>query len=124
MPESHLPECPATNCGCEQGEECGPTCIHTCICSALRACEARVTERHNAEHEDDRLAAFQNGYDAAIVKERKRSVLLIADAYGKGLDAAREAVAALSFDSLSRDQGPVATQRQALAAIDARRGAE
>ena len=65
-----------------------------CICDRLRAAEQRVTERHNAEHEDDRLAAFQNGYDAATVKERQRSVLLIADAYGKALSAARDAVAA------------------------------
>jgi hypothetical protein len=35
------------------------------------------------------------------------------------LDAAREAVAALPFDPLNRDQGPAATQRQAIAAIDA-----
>ena len=35
------------------------------------------------------------------------------------LDAAREAVATMTFDSLQRDQGPVATQRQVLAAIDA-----
>lgn len=61
---------------------------------AVAAAEQRVTERHNAEHEDDRLAAFQNGYDAATVKERQRSVLLIADAYGKALSAARDAVAA------------------------------
>ena len=63
--------------------------------AAVAAAEQRVTERHNAEHEDDRLAAFQNGYDAATVKERQRSVLLIADAYGKGLSAARDAVAAV-----------------------------
>ena len=35
------------------------------------------------------------------------------------LDAAREAVATMTFDSLQMDQGPVATQRQVLAAIDA-----
>ena len=35
------------------------------------------------------------------------------------LDAARAAVAALSFDPLNRDQGPAATQRHAIAAIDA-----
>lgn len=63
--------------------------------AAVAAAEQRVTERHNAEHEDDRLAAFQNGYDAATVKERQRSVLLIADAYGKALSAARDAVAAV-----------------------------
>ena len=37
------------------------------------------------------------------------------------LDAAREAVATMTFDPLQRDQGPVATQRQVLAAIDALR---
>lgn len=91
----HLPECDTTDRGCTPEEECGPNCINLCICDRLRACEKRVTERHNAEHEDDRLAAFQNGYDAATVKERQRSVLLIADAYGKGLSAARDAVAAV-----------------------------
>lgn len=49
----------------------------------------------------------------------------IAAAYRMGrrdaLDAAREAVAALPFDPLNRDQGPAATQRQAIAAIDALR---
>ena len=39
--------------------------------------------------------------------------------HAAGVVAARDAVAALSFDPLSRDQGPAATQRQALAAIDA-----
>ena len=66
--------------------------------AAVAAAEQRVTERHNAEHEDDRLAAFQNGYDAATVKERQRSVLLIADAYGKALSAAREQIVAYLRD--------------------------
>lgn len=109
----HLPECDATDCGCTPEEECGPNCINLCICDRLRACEQRVTERHNAEHEDDRLAAFQNGYDAATVKERQRSVLLIADAYGKGLSAARDAV-----DALFKPGWPP-TNAEILAAIDA-----
>lgn len=83
----HLPDCFISDKRHYFGDKC--------ICNRLRACEQRVTERHNAEHEDDRLAAFQNGYDAATVKERQRSVLLIADAYGKALSAARDAVAAV-----------------------------
>ncbi len=108
----HLPEC-------EPDLQLPDGSFIACICDRLRACEARVTERHNAEHEDDRLAAFQNGYDAAIVKERKRSVLLIADAYGKGLDAARDAVVAqkvkwsIDYDTALDD---------ARAAIDALKG--
>ena len=39
--------------------------------------------------------------------------------YAKGVDSARDAVEALSYDDLSRDQGPNKTKRQALAAIDA-----
>ena len=62
--------------------------------AAVAAAEQRVTEQRNVDLEYDRLAAFQNGYDAATVKERQRSVLLIADAYGKALSAARDAVAA------------------------------
>lgn len=30
-----------------------------------------MTQRHNAEHEDDRLAAFQNGYTDALDKARE-----------------------------------------------------
>ena len=91
---AHLPECSLSL------PKRSPMDFHLdfpqdCICDRLRACEARVTERHNAEHEDDRLTAFQNGYEQGRADERKRSVLLIADAYGKGLDAARDAVAAL-----------------------------
>ena len=41
------------------------------------------------------------------------------EARAAGLDAARETVATMTFDPLQRDQGPVATQRQVLAAIDA-----
>lgn len=91
-PEQHDPLCP----------ESWQPGYYLCICDRLRACEQRVTERHNAEHEDDRLAAFQNGYDAATVKERQRSVLLIADAYGKGLSAARDAVEAENKNPISR----------------------
>jgi len=48
-------------------------------------------------------------------------VLIAQRARERALDAAREAVATMTFDSLQRDQGPVATQRQVLAAIDALR---
>lgn len=86
-------------------------------CALAGLVEQRVTERHNAEHEDDRLAAFQNGYDAATVKERQRSVLLIADAYGKALDAARAAVAAQGIVTAN-----LIRLDAALAAIDALKG--
>lgn len=72
------------------------TDANACICPALRACEARVA---------------QESYP-----------LLYAKGYAAALDAARDAVAALSFGPLDRDQGPAATQRQALAAIEALRG--
>ena len=94
--------------------------VRVCICPELRACEQRVTERHNAEHKDDRLAAFQNGYDAATVKERQRSVLLIADAYGKGLSAARDAVKDTPCPEGYEAKG-CSHWDQALAAIDALR---
>ena len=58
----------------------------------------------------------------AKVREDQSCKCKFWNGYAAGLDAARDAVAALSFDPLSRDQGPAATQRQALAAIDALRG--
>lgn len=78
--------------------------IGDCICDRLRACEQRVRdsmtpydvevmEVTNRKVWEGRI--FDRGYDKGVRDERKRSVLLIADAYGKGLDAAREAVAAL-----------------------------
>ena len=85
---------------------------------------------------------FEDGRESALVDERKRSVLLIADAYGKGLDAARDAVANLPVAiSAIRDAGPLNTQGMrpceepddyphglvqvaAMAAIDALRGAK
>ena len=72
----HLPECPCANTsahpeGCLCCEVSSP-----CICDRLRACEQRVLE-------DDVLAAAYHGEKGYEV------------GYQKGLDAAREAVAAL-----------------------------
>lgn len=63
--------------------------------------EQRVTQRHNAEHEDDRLVAFQNGYTA-------------------GLDAARDAV--VTAQSASYPMQDYSDNAAVLAAIDALRG--
>ena len=64
---------------------------------------------------------FEDGRESALVDERKRSVLLIADAYGKGLDDARDAVAALE-DWQPPNMGQTLIGREsALTAIDALR---
>lgn len=80
-----------------------PECLQTdgdcpCICDRLRAAEQRVR---------DELPP--NGADALWYLLGQR----------KGVQAARDAVEAMRFNPLSRDQGPNATKRQALAAIDA-----
>lgn len=93
----HLPECPATEVSMSGHNTPPPDYELTytvCICGLLHACEKRGRE-----------------------DERKRSVLLIADAYGKGLDAAREAVATTPVMT-----GGYATKQADLAAIDALRG--
>lgn len=119
----HLPECPLlepcsadipqhgfcsrqnTICiHCDQNTIC-IHCERECICDRLRACEQRCDEKRHAEvraWSELSRDNFDHGFAA-------------------GLDAAREAVATMTFDSLQRDQGPVATQRQVLAVIDALR---
>ena len=64
------------------------------FCEMLSACEQRVWK------------------DPLLVVSRRAG-------WNDALISAREAVATMKFDSLQRDQGPVATQRQVLAAIDA-----
>ena len=87
----HLPECPMST----KDAIC---CSIACICDALRTCEARVHE-----------AAYQAG----------KAYGLTVNGYTRGLDAAREAVAALlAYDS---PYGPLIRTMAALAAIDALR---
>jgi hypothetical protein len=91
----HLPECP-------------PWVVITgneadCICDRLRACETRVRE-------DAHRYCFQR--DAH-------------EGYAAGLAAAREAVAALDWSCDERQLDlPIVGRDDALAAIDALRGAE
>ena len=85
----HLPECPMST----KDSIC--RCL-PCICDELRACEARVHE-----------AAYQAG----------KAYGLTVNGYTRGLDAAREAVAALlAYES---PMGPLIRTMAALAAIDA-----
>ena len=87
----HLPECPVERM-LRNGKTVGS---QTCICSALRSCEARM-------------------------RESEACLAVCADSnYMRGLDAAREAVAALlAYDS---PYGPLIRTMAALAAIDALR---
>jgi hypothetical protein len=90
----HLPECEFSGCGC--GNEGFPSCTcPDCICDNLRACEARVAAGAH---------------------------VLIVEAHSSGLDAAREAVAAVEEEYVGDEfkQGGMAL-RVALAAIDALR---
>ena len=87
----HLPECPMST----KDSIC--RCL-PCICDALRTCEARVHE-----------VAYQAG----------KAYGLTVNGYTRGLDAAREAVAALlAYES---PMGPLIRTMAALAAIDALR---
>ena len=106
----HLPECAAgvTGSGLD------------CICDRLRACEKRIIAAIPSSG-DEFIAGYEVGYAAGVQDERKRSVLLIADAYAAGVQAAREAVAAVPSQSESWSVSWV-WKHDALAAIDALRG--
>lgn len=91
MTGDHLPEC---NWQPDIDHGDGSFTSWICICDRLRACEARVHE-----------AAYQAG----------KAYGLTVNGYTRGLDAARDAVAALPY-WFSIDS--------ALSAIDALRGAE
>ena len=103
----HLPECwhnPETRAA------------YVCICDRLRACEQRV----RAEQQTD---LDHVSYVLGQTNERQRSVLLIADAYAAGVQAAREAVAAVTSQSESWSVSWV-WKHDALAAIDALGGSD
>lgn len=70
---------------------------YVCICHALRACEQRMLDAYSV-----RTSSFQQGYD-------------------KGVQSAREAVAALAYEVEDHDGIPRLTATEALAAIDALR---
>ena len=63
-------------------------------------------------------AAEQRGIQKALIAWQETDPIQRAEDFARGVQAARDAVEALSYDDLSRDQGPDATKRQALAAID------
>ena len=78
----HLPECP---CNDKSAHPDGCLCCEVsspCICDALRACEERVRNQDIATHHAD-------------LKEAKALLASRDEAWFAGLDAAREAVAAL-----------------------------
>ena len=94
----HLPECPC---------QCAYDCGGPCICDALRACEERVREdeRSNNFTLDD----HSNG---------------MTEAYRRGLDAVRGAVASCTWDkgvSSDFDATVSAVLAETLNAIDALR---
>ena len=98
---THLPECavlrPADN---YYGG--------ACICPSLRACEQRVR--------DEALKAEYLRYEEAAIRDQDAAYR---KGYAAALDAAREAVAALSvIDDLNLDVPEVIRRVHALAAID------
>lgn len=102
----HLPECPCIavgvpSCICDNDEECGPQCRHRCICTALRACEARVMASDEPWAKAS-AAANVESYD---------------EGFAAGLAAARDAVAALFPQRRYPDE-----HAAILAAIDGLRG--
>lgn len=87
-------------------------CLTECICDELRACEQRVTERWEELRGWGESFAYKtgsdNGFDAG---------------YRAGLDAAREAVAAIKDEHVGDEyKYERLALRVALAAIDALRG--
>lgn len=96
----HLPECFASLCECDDTHFKSIDCDFSCICPSLRACEKRVRE------EIDREAFVLDEGDP------------FRQAYRKGLDAAREAVASMVIETVGNS---AATVEQAVSAIDALR---
>jgi len=117
----HLPECPTLDFPpfVDEDWDEGP-----CICERLRACEQRVRDEHQADLD-------HVSYVLGQTNERQRSVLLIADAYAAGVQAAWEAVADLTpfvfayqtwiSGDYGYDEGPWVKKENALDAIDALR---
>ena len=81
-----------------------------------RATEARVREEEQVAQTLARAELY------SMEEMDERCTQAADDAFAEGLRMARDAVEAMRFDPLSRDQGPDATKRQVLAAIDALRG--
>ena len=95
MTEDHLPECPTD----------------WCICSYLRACEERVTERWESLRGLGESYAYKtgsdNGFDAGL---------------NAGLDAAREAIKGVNwFNDEGKMLSAVVATADSIAAIDALR---
>ena len=106
----HLPECPVERM-LRSGKTVGS---QTCICAALRACEQRVFAFH-----PEWTTTGMCKPDCAACRRLTELINERQDGYKEGLDAAREAVAALlAYES---PMGPLIRTMAALAAIDALR---
>ena len=90
-------------------EFCGSECQPYGVCVEQEAAEV-------AELLDEVVAAAEQRVKSDFAKYLRHMV--DDDKFGAGVKAARDAVEAMRFNPLSRDQGPNATKRQALAAID------
>lgn len=105
---THLPECFASLCECDDTHFKSIDCDFSCICPSLRACEQRVKETAIPRHRDEWIAdGYHNGYEVGYEAGRDAALTL-----------ARDAVAAAS----ARKDTSYDMRAQALAAIDALRG--
>ena len=111
----HLPECDATDCGCEDGEECGPRCRHFCICNQLTAAEQRGRTQGEKEAGQALAAAVWDNPQAAVLAR----VTVFDDGVIAGVKAARDAVAAHIRADLTGQEMFCGRKRGILAAIDA-----
>ena len=107
----HLPECPV-----EKRLRAGRTVgSQTCICAALRACEERVF----ALHPEWTMTGLCKP-DCAACRRLTQLITEWECGYEKGLDAAREAIAALGTEREIRSPSSLEIDiHAALAAIDA-----
>ena len=111
----HLPECQRYFTDMPAPDECP-------ACEMFRVCEQRVRDESTDALTITRGVNYAHGYSDGYAKARK-------DAYGAGLDAAREAVAGMNLPSgitylVGTDRRDLAemVRRAALDLIDALRG--
>lgn len=124
MPESHYPECDLFDPICTGnigghiprwmvGHAC-VACKKPCICPALRACEQRVRESMEAEVQRFGSIRYRTGVTDGKAVLESEAAAWATENYERGLDAAREAVAALPIITIG-----LCDKDEALAAIDA-----
>lgn len=100
----HLPECQRYFTDMPAPDECP-------ACEMFRVCEQRVRDESTDALTITRGVNYALGYSDGYAKARK-------DAYGAGLDAAREAVGSMVIETVGNS---AATVEQAVSVIDALR---